>query len=259
MAGLAELDRVAAFVEARLREVQDAFGVAGSSRRPKLVHRPLPFAPVSVKFDGEGPAMGLLSRLELAQLCARRLFNIGYDATRLARIVSALPPRLMLALRRLVVAAQQEHRIVAQAPRLAMAGAAQDYGGVLAAPSLDTGGEYDLWELETELGLVAFEVDPATQRRVRLTCNSRAAQLWGQHREEFLARFSAHDGQIQFTDLAAACRLATEMRAVRDDDAHSYLPFTFGTGRATRAVLACQRRHFDSLGRVAKVLLYNPG
>ena len=259
-AGLAVFDGIAAFLEVQLSEVEQAFGVQ-VRKRSKAVPFPLPFNGRSVSFDSEGPAMGLLARLELAQLCARRLFNIGFNPSRLARVVSSLPPRLMHTLRRLIAAVQQEALAVAQAQSLATEAIAAGTlgagpgGAVVDLKSRCSGGEYDLWELETELGLVALEFDPATQRRTLFMCNSRAAQLWGQHREEFLARFAAHDGQLQFTDFGAVCRLASEFRAARDDAADSYLLFVFGAGPATRAMLvqACQRRYFDSLGRMSKV------
>ena len=262
--GLAALDGIAAFLDARFREADLAFGPPDRKRR-KAVHRPLPFNRGAVAFHGEGPAMGLLSRLELAQLCARRLFNIGYNPERLARALASLPPRPLLALRRLVVAVQQEAHAVTQRLVQAAAAAAGEAAASSEAGGDPVGGwalrapgeEGEVWEQETELGLAAVEFDPATQRRVRFACNSRAARIWGQHREEFLARFAAHDGQLQFTDLGAVCRFAAEMRAARDDAMVSYQLFTFGAGPEARALLvkACQWRRFDSMGRVAEVPL----
>ena len=51
--------------------------------------------------------MSFMARHELATACARRIWNIGFEPSRLANVVGAAPPRLLAALRRLLGAAQR--------------------------------------------------------------------------------------------------------------------------------------------------------
>jgi hypothetical protein len=112
-----------------------------------------------------------------------------------------------------------------------------------------------MWENEAEMALLQLDVDPATQRRTRLTCSVGAARLWGQHREEWLARFAAHEGILPFTDLGALCALLGDAGGGRDGGVVLYQRYIFGRGSSMRAELVCARtsREFDSLGRVRQV------
>ena len=172
-------------------------------------------------------------------------------------IVRACPPALLAAGRRLLVAAQRLTQ--ATLNRLALAAAATAADGSLAAapcaPSPFTPDESALWELETELGLLRIDFDAATQRRTRMQCNSRAARIWGHHREEYLARFASHEGPCHTTDLGVLCAFVADFLAPRADCVVSYQRFSFGVGPSNRAALVRTRktRVFDGLGRIVQV------
>ena len=109
----------------------------------------------------------------------------------------------------------------------------------------------EAWEQETELGLMRTVYDPATGRRVRQACNSRCAWMWGQHLEEQMARFAAHDAELPLSDLGGACRLATDLRAGRGEQVQVYQCFVV-RGRAL-LVMTRETTDYDSLGRLRQV------
>ena len=92
--------------------------------------------------------------------------------------------------------------------------------------------------------------------RSRRLCTERG-QISGQHREEYLARFAAHDALLTLDDLTAACRLVMEMRAARGDDFGLYNRRINGVGPDARGVLvfARQTNYFDALGRLTQVIV----
>ena len=166
--GLAALDRAAEHIEAALArltpEPVDSNSEAAARRaaakhrlameewRRASVQRPVPFRTFAVTFGGESPLLGMMAQLDLAQLCARRLWNRGYEPGKIARMVSAMPPRLILAVRRLAAATQRAAQATAQNRALAAAATGARPGAC--SGSWQLGGETAAWERETELGLV---------------------------------------------------------------------------------------------------------
>ena len=169
--GLAALDRAAEHIEAALsRLTPDPFDPdsAAAARRAATLHhhameewrratvqRPVSFRTFAVTFGGESPLLGMMAQLDLAQLCARRLWNRGYEPGKIARMVSAMPPRLILAVRRLAAATQRAAQAAAQ--RRALAAAATGARPGSCSDSWQLGGEEAAWEQETELGLVRID------------------------------------------------------------------------------------------------------
>ena len=166
--GLAALDRAAEHIEAALARLSPEpvnFNSAAAARRAATKHRlameelrrasvqrPVPFRTFAVTFGGESPLLGMMAQLDLAQLCARRLWNRGYEPGKIARMVSAMPPRLILAVRRLAAATQRAAQATAQNRALAAAATGARPGAC--SGSWQLGGETAAWERETELGLV---------------------------------------------------------------------------------------------------------
>ena len=79
-------------------------------------------------------------------------------------------------------------------------------------------------------------------------------QISGQHREEYLARFAAHDAVLTLNDLAAACRLVLEMRAAQGSDFGIYTRWIIGRGPGAYGLLVLSRQtnYFDALGRLTQ-------
>ena len=194
------------------------------------------------------------------QACARWMWNLGYDPSRLVALVNSCPPLVLAAARRLLAAGERLAQVATRSLAIgAAATAAIDAYGFGEPRGFDgwptTRGEEAIWELETELGLVRIDFDAETQRRTRMVANSRAAQIWGFHREEYLARFAAHEGPCQLSDVAALCSFLVGMSEGRADYLVAYQRFSFGAGPSTRALLVrtCKMRGFDGLGRMVQV------
>ena len=279
--GSAELNQITAYLEARLGDVERALRAGAGTgghwrppwdqwRGPQAEARPAvvlhPSRPIAqgwggIRLDGDGPALPFMASRRLAQPGARWAWNLGFDAARLVRLIAAVPPRLAEAMRRLLTAKQCAAQAAAQRLAVASAGMqpAAPAGMVVGCwpphqlqPQPDEDEVAAMWEEAAEVALV---LDPATQRRARLTCSTGVTRLWGQHREELLARFAAHEGCLPFTDLGALCALLADACCGRDGGVVLYHRFSFGQGAAARAVLVCESksREFDSLGRVRKV------
>ena len=188
------------------------------------------------------------------------MWNLGYDPSRLVALVNSCPPLVLAAARRLLAAGQRLAQVATRSLAIgAAATAAIDAGGFGEPRGFDarptTRGEEAIWELETELGLMRTDFDAETQRRTRMVANSRAAQIWGYHREEYLARFAAHEGPFQFSDVGALCSFLIGISEGRADRLVAYQRFSFGAGPSTRALLVrtCKTRVFDGLGRMVQV------
>ncbi len=281
-AGTAALNQIAAYLEARLSDVEQVLQAGGragglwrspwdqwrgpcsAAQASVILHpsRPIAHDRRGVRLDGDGPTLPFMTRLHLAQPGARWAWSLGLDAARLMSIISAVPLRLADAMRRLLAAKHRAAQAATQ--RLAVASAA-----VWPVSLVSAGAEYlpqhqlkpppdedeeAMWE-EAEVALLLLDLDPATQRRVRVTCSAGAAQLWGQHREEWLARFAAHEGRVPFTDLGGLCALLADACGDGGSGVVLYHRFCIGHGPDARAVLVCgcKSREFDSLGRVRQV------
>jgi hypothetical protein len=284
-AGTAALNQIAAYLEARLGDVERAFklcagGGSGGLLRPPwdqwcgpcLATRPTvvlhPNRPIAhgwgggIRLDGDGPVVSYMASRQLAQPAARWAWNLGFESARMMSIIVGVPPPLVDAMRRLLAAKQRVAKAATQ--RLAVASAAVWSVGPVGAgaghgpphqlrlPLIED--EESMWE-QADVALMQLDLDPATQRRARLTCSAGAARLWGQHREEWMARFAAHEGILPFTDLGALCALLADAGCGRDGGVVLYHRFSFGHGPTSRAelVCGCKSREFDSLGRVRQV------
>ena len=190
------------------------------------------------------------------------MWNFGHEPSQLANNVNKCPPFVLAATRRLLNAMQRVGQVATR--RLALGAAATGPAAVEAAGVSGSKGcaygslsgeEEAMWELETELGLVRTDFDAETQLRTRMVANSRAAQIWGYHREEYLARFAAHESPCPFSGVAALCNFLFDINASRTDRFVAYQRFSFGAGPSTRALLVrtCKTRVFDGLGRMVQV------
>ena len=254
--GLLTLDRIAVYLETQtkgiLRERPGSDTACPS--RISDIQRPLALGFSAVTFDGESPVMPFMARHDLAQACLRSLWNIGFEPSHLASMIGASPPRLLAALRRLLGAAPRAGAARAGAQRL-------DEADWQARKSVDKSGlpmdeiAEAAWEREGAPAITLVQFDPATQRRLRYACNSRAATLWGCHKEEMLSRFAAHEGQLNLSTLPTLCRIVAEALTGCDRVGYFYQVFTFGTGARCRAVLShvVRRRRFDDFGRLMEV------
>jgi hypothetical protein len=176
----------------------------------KLLHRLLrldgaqaverPFAccsalgiPIPHAFDRAGPLLDAVERWPWAQWFTRRLWTLGYQERAIAGIFDRLPAGFCA-----VVQAASDRLlplIAGGAARRLACGGGEGGGGE------EAGGAFlecleDIWERDAEEGFVEFVFDPATERRVNVILNSRAAGMGGAHKEEALARLAAHDAPI---------------------------------------------------------------
>jgi hypothetical protein len=65
----------------------------------------------------------------------------------------------------------------------------------------------DIWERDSREGYVELALDPASQRRVTVQLNSRAAAMLGMRKEELLARLATHDCPAFLPPLDFLCAL----------------------------------------------------
>jgi hypothetical protein len=107
---------------------------------------------------------------------------------------------------------------------------------------LDGDEEAALWDEDGEHGFVRVDYDPATQTRVRVVANSRAAALAGAAggREELLARYARREVALPMPPLDAVCLFLDSLRRAHDDGAVRYYRVMVGPPPGVGA-LACVR------------------
>jgi hypothetical protein len=243
--GRALLAQLAWYIECRATAATAVLG------RP--VERPLVFNQSSVLFARENPA---ISGRGLAMMCNLWIFNHGFDQRRFGRVLGSLPPDMIAALERML-ANVQGRSPAARGNALGLV--PSDCAGTL-PESADSKACYNLFEEavleeEKELGISKIEFDPTTQLRKRFVINSRFATIWGQHKEECLMRFSAHEGDVRQTDLCGLCNFLMICKGALECNQTFYHRFCFGAGKDVRVMLVRTEmlKSFSSLGLPVQV------
>ena len=271
--GRESLNNVLAYLERRLADEARQQDSGGSNELPVLVsnwesstkhtgsnfsvERPFTYRIALVEFEKDSPTLQFMLRHGWAHLPARRIWNFGFKADRIIRNFNSLPDHICSGLVRLLNAIdnllqRSKHEIedaaVTAGPCAAATGASD--------PSSDEYQEDVLWGEETVLGLMQQDLEPGTQRRLRVAVNSRAASFWGMHKEEMLARISNHDLSVQYTDVDGMYAFIFDMQAALFDTSDLYIRMTFGEGDSVRALLVCITKYkfFNSQGQLVKVL-----
>jgi hypothetical protein len=222
------------------------------------VQRPIALGPSCLVLSGVSPLLRFLAGSLAGGAVGRSMFNIGYDARRLARMAAGVPARLTSGTTR-PVAAMQRVGLCAASPHLppdppppARVLAGDKSGGGCCGWWEE---EEAMWEEEREAGVMRVDLDPDTQGRVRLHLNSRFAEIWGRHREECQAQFAAHEGDVHHTDLGLLCSFIVELQRGLAMTKDVYQRFCFGAGPTVRAVLACttKQKVLNSAGQLVTV------
>ena len=213
------------------------------------VERPFGRRVVSFRFELESPLMEFMLQRGFAQLPARRLWNFGFRPERIKDIFNAIPHHLARMLASFLSSVEEVARgsmkdiadaaqAVARFQTITDGGAdAIDSGTYPANVSVDPQLLEELWEEETELGLMQVDLEPKTQRRLRVMVNTRAASLWGLHREEMLARIALHEAPLPFADLDVLCNFVTEMEAALTGKRVLYVRLCVGNNVAQQNLL----------------------
>ena len=187
------------------------------------VERPFGRRVVSFRFELESPLMEFMLQRGFAQLPARRLWSFGFRPERITDIFNAIPHHLA----RMLASFLSSVEAVARGSMKDITVASQavacfetitdggndgiDWGTCPANHAANASADpqilEELWEEETELGLMQVDLEPITQRRLRVMVNTRAASLWGLHREEMLARIALHEAPLPLRILTCCATL----------------------------------------------------
>jgi hypothetical protein len=112
------------------------------------------------------------------------------------------------------------------------------------------------WEANQRCGLIQIEYEPSTQRRLRISANSRAASIWGMSRARLLLSLALHALPLPLTELDSHRTLAAALTDYDPAETARFVRLTLDDGNGGfRAALVCYtvRTTYDQLGRVKQV------
>ena len=276
--GRASLNNVLAYLECRLATEAKQQGSEDSNEFPVpvscwergikssnfSVERPFTYRISHIEFEKESPTLQFMLRHGWAHLPARRIWNFGFKADRIMRNFNSLPDHICCGLVRLLNAIN--NLLQRSKHTIEDAGHLQGFSALTAGPCAATTGTSDpssdeyqedvLWGEETVLGLMQQDLEPGTQRRLRVAVNSRTASFWGMHKEEMLARISNHDLSVQYSDVDGMYAFIFDMQSTLFDTSDLYIRMSFGEGESVRAFLVCLTKYkvFNSQGQLVKVI-----
>jgi hypothetical protein len=107
------------------------------------------------------------------------------------------------------------------------------------------------WEHDAVHAFVRFDFAPATQERVAVDANARAAELLGMPHEELLARYARNDVPLALPPLDALCYFLHSLRAAYDELTTRYARILVPAGAAL--VRVSSAKAFDPLHQLRQV------
>ena len=189
-----------------------------------------------------------------SQLPLKHLWNFGYNLCAILKILTSLPPRLSLSIRRLA----QLLEMLAENSFLRLNDSFLATGCKGCVPASffsrpDITAAWDAWE---DVGFLIVSYDPQSQNRQNFAANRRAAHFWGLTKSEIMGKFVQGDLALLMTELDWVRAFSVYLARYFDDRTVQYVRFTTKRGcKLSENGLACieTTKIFDAFGRIAQV------
>ena len=186
----------------------------------------------------------------------RHLWNFGYRADSMLRIISSCPPALCSALQRMfdrIYCLSEDVHV-----RLHWkTNAAGSNPGVIIShddnifrhkPEVEDAE----FESKTEYALLKIDFDPVDQSKLNILVNSRAASLWNMKKDEFLLRFATYDLPLPCLELDWLRFLVVYMQDYFLDMTSYYLRFLSVGSTQALLVSLTSKKTFNAIGRITQ-------
>jgi hypothetical protein len=211
-------------------------------------------------FNIVSPAAGLMEANGWVQHAARRCWNLGFNHYLVSKMACSLPPRLYLAWLKLFNAVH--HISTASTSQLEAISNLMKQDSIdpmelnVQRPVLAQDEQDAEWEADQSVGIIQVDYEPATQCRLSIRANSRAASIWGINRASLLQSLAHHALPLPLAELDLHRTLAAALTDDGPAEAERYLRFVLECRDGVRAALVCCAVHttYDQLGRVTQVL-----
>jgi hypothetical protein len=191
------------------------------------------------------------------QPVCRRYWSLGYQAEPVLEIFHQLPIELRDAIGEMLVAIQQyadaDRRHASCAARASQFFAALGAVQPDVAAEAESGSSAGPWEHDTVHAFIRVDFAPATQERLAVDANARAAELLGMRREELLTHYAQHAVPLALPPLDAVCGFLHSLRAAYDEVATRYARILVPGGAALVRVSSV--KVFNTLRQLCQVPL----
>ena len=197
------------------------------------------------------------------QLPLKHYWNIGYHASSVTAMMSELPSRLILALKRLVdllddmANESSKLREILRFTGNGIQGSdfRQRYVERLVTSLIETE-KYSAWEEETNFGIMEFTFDSTNQIRNHFFVNSKAANFWKLSQKEIIECIGENCLPVPLPALDWISWFALYLATYFIDTAAQFLRFVLNGQAYLVCVTTFKTR--DSLGRISEVVLFRP-
>ena len=197
------------------------------------------------------------------QLPLKHYWNIGYHASSVTAMMSELPSRLILALKRLVdllddmANESSKLREILRFTGNGIQGSdfRQRYVERLVTSLIETE-KYSAWEEETNFGIMEFTFDSTNQIRNHFFVNSKAANFWKLSQKEIIECIGENCLPVPLPALDWISWFALYLATYFIDTAAQFLRFVLNGQAYLVCVTTFKAR--DSLGRISEVVLFRP-
>ena len=186
------------------------------------------------------------------QLHANYLWNFGYKEEAILAIIRSLPPRLDVALRRLLDCLQTI--ALESTARLKLYSDSSCLSCKPLTDQMNSGMDCLIWH-KANFGIINIEFDPRTQCRSRVIINPYAAHLWGFRKGQMLEHFMHYTLPLPFSELDALRIFVVDLCRSFQDVTTQYVRFTLRNGDGASGLLVCitKCKVFDPFGRLTQV------
>ena len=184
------------------------------------------------------------------------LWNLGYQSSPIIRIMNTLPIRPKLAIKYVsdllnyvveesISTSRNLHDITTIESEIFGSENMQ-----LEQPDIS-----EIWDCETQYGLIRVLFDPYTQIRLQIDSNCRAAQFWGMDKDEFLSQCRNNNIPLLLCEMDWLRSFAVYLTRYFDDSITQYLRFSTKSDFSLHHYLVrvTSQKVFDSLGRITQV------
>ena len=207
-------------------------------------------APLTTYPDGHNLLAQTLGKCWPQPAC-RRYWSLGYKAEPILQIFHQLPTELRDAIGETLVAIQ---RFAEASCRHATCAARESLLSPAVWPgAATTEAGCGRWEHDTVHAFIRVDFEPATQERIAVSANARAAELLGMRHEELLASYAQHAVPLALPPLDALCGFLHSLRAAYDEAATRYARILVPGGAALVRVSTVKA--FDNFRQLCQVPL----
>ena len=190
------------------------------------------------------------------QFPLKHLWNLGYQAFPIMRIMNTLPIRPKLAIKYVsdLLSYVVEESISTSKNLHDITTIDAGFFG-REHMQLDQPDISEIWDCETQLGLIRVLFDPHTQIRQQIDSNCRAAQFWGMDKDEFLSQCRNNNIPLLLCEIDWLRSFAVYLTRYFDDSITQYLRFSTKSDFSLHHYLVrvTSQKVFDSLGRITQV------